>query len=102
MKTVEKLDLLSEAHGINISHNIGKHDALKLILSSMETKEIEEFYIDTFMMLDDEITNMYSEAFGEELTDEEKHLNTLDDMGDIEYQLRKDEPDHYDLKEEVA
>ena len=93
MKTIEKLELLAESQNISISNNIGKHDVLKFILSRQSTKDIEEFYVDTFIMLEDEICEIFDEEIGEdeELSEEEKKQNALDDIGDMKYQQWKDE-----------
>ncbi len=93
MNTVEKLELLAESQNISIANNIGKHDVLKFILSRLSAKDIDEFYVDTFIMLEDEICEIFDEEVGEEeeLSEEEKKQNALDDIGDMKYQQWKDE-----------
>ncbi len=59
MKQVEKIQAICDKHGYNFNTNLGMNEVMKLILSQLSEDEIQEFYIDTFMMFDDEVDELY-------------------------------------------
>ncbi len=59
MKQIEKIQAIADKHGFNIATNLGLNEVMKLILSQLSEDEIQEFYIDTFMMFDDEVDKLY-------------------------------------------
>ncbi len=102
MTLTEKIAVIGRENAIDPKDAFGKYLLLDNILKSMGEEKANEFMKDTLSILEDEICNLFDKEIGEELTDSEKLMNELDDMGDIKYQLSKDEPDHYELKEDVA
>jgi methyl coenzyme M reductase subunit C-like uncharacterized protein (methanogenesis marker protein 7) len=61
MTQIEKLDAIAKYTGAKITTLDGMVDTLRSILKSMPEQEAQDFMIDTFMMLSDEIDNMYEE-----------------------------------------
>ena len=59
MKQIEKIQAIADKHSFNINTNLGLNEVMKLILAQLDDEMIKEFYIDTFMMFDDEVDKLY-------------------------------------------
>ena len=61
MTYIEKLTAIALERGIDTTNIFGKVELLKEILVHQSPNEANEFMIDTFIMLDDEIDHAFKE-----------------------------------------
>ena len=69
MTHAEKLKEIASELCIDTTSLYGKIELLKEILIYQDMKDANDFMIDTFMMLDDEIDHLFEELFGESETE---------------------------------
>ena len=79
MKRIEKIEEIAKKRGYNLATNLGLNEMMKLILSQLDDEAIQGFYIDTFMMFDDEVDALYIKEIDRDLTDYELRINAEED-----------------------
>jgi len=65
MTQPQKLKEIASELSIDTTSLYGKIELLKEILIYQDAQDANDFMIDTFMMLDDEIDHLFEEMFGE-------------------------------------